>query len=98
MGGALSVRPGAVGHEQDAQPEVTEVPEAVCRPPGLLDEQGDRLGAAVADPVRGEVGQHLGPQVRRVRPSRATSGIGQDGEESSTFSANVRPVAGLVAT
>jgi hypothetical protein len=40
---------------------VTEVPEAVGQSSGLLDEQVDRLGAAVAHSRGGEVRQYPGP-------------------------------------
>lgn len=50
----------AVGGEQDADPVVGEVPEAVSEAPGLFDDAVDGFGAVVGDPAGGEVGQDLG--------------------------------------
>lgn len=57
--GAASVGPGAVGGEQDSDPVVGEVPEAVGEPSGLLDDAVDGLGAAVRHPAGGEVREDL---------------------------------------
>jgi hypothetical protein len=64
---------------------------------GLLVDQVDGVGSAVADLVGVEPGQHVAAPLPRVRPSRATSGIGQVGNETMTCSAIRRPSAGLDA-
>ena len=69
--------------------------ESVGEPANLFDDQVDGLGAAVADAVGVEVGQDLCFQARRVRPSPATSGIGQLWKLSSTLIAIWRPFAGV---
>src|SRR5665648_549090 len=51
---------GAGGGQEDAESVVVEGPEAVGQAAGLLDDQVDGLGAAVADAVGLEVGQDLG--------------------------------------
>ena len=72
--------------------------EAVGEAAGLLDDQVDGLGAAVGDPAAvSKRARTCWRQVRRVRPSRATSGIGQGGNESMTCSASRRPSAGVSA-
>ena len=48
---------GAVGDQQDPEPVVAEVAEAVGDAAGLLDQSVDRFRAAVGDAVGGEVGQ-----------------------------------------
>ncbi len=60
MGWPLSVGPGSVAGEEDAEPVVGEVAEPVCQAPGLFDDEVDRFGAAVGHPAGGEVGQDLG--------------------------------------
>ena len=59
--GQPAVGPGAVGGEQDADPVVGEVAEAVGEEAGLLDDAVDGLGAGVGDASGGEVGQQLLP-------------------------------------
>ena len=72
-----------------------KVSEPVSEPADLLDDQVDGFGAAVGNPGGVEVGQDLGfPGAKGVRPSLATSGIGQVWKLSSTFWAIWRPSAG----
>src|SRR5215213_2451381 len=56
---AVSVAPLARGGEQDPEPVVLEIPEAMGEPADLLDDQVDGLGAAVGDAGGVEVGRHL---------------------------------------
>jgi len=90
----VSVWPSPVRGKHDPEPITTEISEAMGESADLLDDQVDGLGAAVADTVGVEVGEHWVRHARRVRPSRATSGIGQEGKLSRTLTAISRPVAG----
>ena len=47
--------------QQEAQPVVTKIAEAVSDPQDFLDQQVDRFGGAIADSAGAEVGQELRP-------------------------------------
>src|SRR5271157_6055448 len=51
--------PGDSAVQQQAQPVVTEIAEAVPDAQDFLDQQVDRFGGAVADSAGAEVGQEL---------------------------------------
>jgi hypothetical protein len=51
--------PGDSAVQQQAQPVVTEIPEAVSDTQDFLDQQVDRFGGAVADSAGAEAGQEL---------------------------------------
>ena len=95
MVGACLVGPSSVGGQHDSQPIVIKVFESVGQSTDFFDDQVDGFGAAVADAVGVEVGQDLAFQARRVRPSLATSGIGQVWKLSNTLIAIWRPFAGV---
>jgi hypothetical protein len=81
-----AVGPSSVGGEHYPESVVVEVFEAVGEAADFFDDQVDGFGAAVGDAVGGvEVASSCCRQLRRVRPSRATSAIGQEEKLSSTF-------------
>lgn len=83
----------AAGGEQDSQPVVGEVAEAVRESAGLLDDEVDRLGAAVADAVGVEVGQELVPPGAEGAAESGDLGAGQVWKLSSTRIASAFPSA-----
>jgi hypothetical protein len=63
---------------------VVEGSEAVGQAPGLLDDEVDGLGAAVADPVGVEAGQDVVLPVAQSAPEACDFGVGQSGKEAMT--------------
>ena len=51
--------PGDSAVQQEAQPVVTKIAEAVSDPQDFLDQQVDRFGGAIADSAGAEEGQEL---------------------------------------
>lgn len=70
--------------------EASESVEATGDPVGGLDDAVDGFGGSVGGSVGVEVGQDRGLPGAQVRPSRATSGIGQDGKITSVTSSGAR--------
>jgi hypothetical protein len=65
---------------------VRGIAEAAGDPAVELDDAVDRFGAAVVGSAGPEVGQgNCSLQARRVRPRRAISGMGQEGNVASTW-------------
>lgn len=95
MGRRSSVAPLPVSGEQDPEPVVGELSEAVGQPTDLFDDEVDGLGAAVGDAFGVEVGQHLGPPGAERATEPGDLGNGQLEKLSSTLTAISRPLAGV---
>jgi hypothetical protein len=85
----------SIGGKLDSQPIMIKILEPVGQPADLFDDQVDGFGAAIADAVSVEVGQHLGSPGAEGAAEAGDSGIGQVWKLSSTLIAISRPLAGV---
>jgi hypothetical protein len=84
------------GCQDHSESVVRGAAEAAGDPAVEFDDAVDRFGAAVAGASGGEEARNCSFQARSVRPRRAISGMGQLGNDSSTFTAMARPSARLL--